>query len=152
MLVLSQHDHMLLSLSIFWVSNQSIYTYKYVFVFFLSSFLSFIHFSRMGDFVSQTRTILFRLCSPNKITYRHIWICYDCVCVYLVSVNVFLFVCVSLIGSNLSSTGAMPSSPVRSFRLISSICSCTEMKRVKKKKRNEANLDIRPFYIALNCS
>lgn len=53
----------------------------------------------------------------------------------------------SLIGSNLSSTGAMPSSPVRSFRLISSICSCTEMKRVKKKKRNEANLDIRPFYI-----
>lgn len=81
--------------------------------------------------------------------------CVVCVCLFM---WMCLYVCmgwvgldldVCLIGSNLSSTGAIPSSPVRSLRLISSICSCTEMKRVKR-KRNEANLDIRPDYIITN--
>lgn len=85
----------------------------------------------MGDFITDAPTR-----SHIGTLDRYDWVC-ECE-----------FVC--LIGSNLSSTGAMPSSPVRSFRLISSICSCTEMKRVKKKKRNEANLDIRPFYINEN--
>lgn len=82
--------------------------------------------------LSQTLPVSFGECS-NTID---MFACVECVVV--VGENEFVYVFVlSLIGSNLSSTGAMPSSPVRSFRLISSICSCTEMKRVRKRKRGK---------------
>lgn len=69
--------------------------------------------------------------SPFELSHKHCW---HCCCPprsgpltdgILQMINFIYWV------SNLSSTDAIPSSPVRNFLLISSICSCTEMKRVK---------------------